>query len=76
MFVLIEFQQIDSAVFDYVALGLVAPGHPYLKVIQQFIWRGAPDVINLNVHGSDMPFRPIDKVSCAASPGEDRDSQD
>ncbi len=76
MFVLVEFQQIDAPVSYFIAFGLFAPGHPYLEVIQEFIWGGAPDVIYLNINRSDVPLRPIDEVSCAASPGEDGESQD
>ena len=76
MFVLVEFQQIDAPVSYFIAFGLFAPGHPYLEVIQEFVWRGAPDVIYLNINRSDVPLRPINEVSCSTSPGEDGESQD
>ncbi len=69
MFVLIEFKQIDPPVSYFIAFGLFAPGHPYLEVIHQLIWRGAPDVIYLNINRSDVPLRPIDEISCATGPG-------
>jgi len=72
MFVLIEFQQIDAPVSYYIAFGLFAPGHPYLEVIRQFIWRSAPDVIYLDINRSDVPRRPIDEISCATGPSAGR----